>query len=31
MKKFQFKDPRRGYDYKIKTAPMADEKKRGSC
>lgn len=27
MKKFQFKDPRRGYDYKIKTAPMADEKK----
>lgn len=23
MRKYQFKDPRRGYDYKIKNGPMA--------
>ena len=27
MKRHKFKDPRRGYDYKIKTGPMADERK----
>lgn len=27
MKRHKFQDPRRGYDYKIKTGPMADERK----
>lgn len=26
MKRHKFQDPLRGYDYKIKTGPMADEK-----
>lgn len=27
MKRYKFQDPRRGYDYKIKTGPMTDERK----
>ena len=27
MKRHKFKDPRRGYDYKIKTGPMANKRK----
>ncbi len=27
MKRHKFKDPRRGYDYKMKTGPMANKRK----
>ncbi|HIU84009.1 MAG TPA: hypothetical protein IAC66_01400 [Candidatus Aphodousia gallistercoris] len=28
MKKYKFKDPRRGYDYKIQSGPMAYKKEK---